>query len=1036
MLRTHFRRWSSAALSALLPLCLSALAAAQVITPKDAIPPDQLGRRPKAGDQEQRPELVLPSGQSPRRSGSEPAPKASGAESASPSPGTASGDPSILAVELLQQLIDAPTYDERRSRAISAQWIALGEPGLRAARAGLGLDEPAALVTAARTLAQAGGEAEHELLRARLFEPLPRDASAILLRALRQSAPSFFGAAELVALLDHQTAAMRAAAGRELERSVRAAEELGDDQRADLAAALSKALASRRTETRARTLELLVDFDPNAAQAVLLAHLEDPTPRVALRAAQLCARLPGEDLQNALIERAFATPALFRDQAYALLALMEIEDRSGRALVSAERVPMLLANLAEKDPLASGVAACALAGVGFRGTVTPEASEGEANWFDLRVPHRLVGEVSAANFHQDIGSVSEAARRRLQLISGVDHGADGPAWRGWWIEAAKGFQSRRAVLRSEPADAPRLEVKLQSVELPGGAVWLLGPEARFDAGEARAVRCLTAERAASLMEALRAEGLFSAQRLPIGTLTGFESEELEIRIGPQVKRFAFEADAAPDWYRSAQRLVEAELEQQRWQAFIDPQRFPDARAFFAAEASWWQEPRDQAERARRLCELCLAALPSLRGSARDSYLNELERLSAAAEPGAGPLGQADFETLLKGLEDELNAGRRVEQLTRLALDSLGTPAAGSDQAPLEGARRLLTTLWTLYGEPALPVATELVQRVGLALARELVFEPQARLRALAGPPLAQVRDGEDVGLFRLLLSDADFGVQAAAVRAAGEAGRGDLREEVAMRARLGANEVRCAALEALGNLGGGDSLEVMIAGLSSPEGAVQAAAVSGLAQLGDPQSLPILSSILDRGTQSPLYAKAVEGLVALGPSAHGELLRLAEDVGSPGRRGGALILARASVGQSASALIDLLTANPRDRELLDELAFLTVVDLRSELDPAEAYFQWLEGQESADAFEWLRAAQERAGLVPTPAGGLDRGGSRAGAFSLWRGLGSVDAVLAERSRRELERLLGETLAPLPPRGMARDLWRQSLLTQIDERWPG
>lgn len=941
-----------------------------------------------------------------------------------------------MAVELLQQLLEAPEYNERRSRAISAQWIALGEPGLRAARAGLALEEPAALVTAARTLAQAGGEAELELLRARLLEALPRDASATLLRALRQSAPGFFGASELVALLDHQTAAMRAAAGRELERAVRDAAELGQDQRAELAAALAKALASRRPETRARTLELLVEFDPQAAEGVLLAHLEDPTPRVALRAAQLCARLPGEALHAALIERAFATPALFRDQAYALLALMEIEDRSGRALVTAERVPMLLQNLAQSDALASGVAACALAGVGFRGTVTAESSDGESNWFDLRVPHRLVGEVSAASFHQDIGSVSEAARRRLQLISGVDHGADGPAWRGWWIEAAKGFQARRAVLRSEPADAPRMEVKLQSLELPGGAVWLLGPQARFDAGEARAVRCLTAERAALLMEALRAEGLFSAQRLPIGTLTGFESEELEIRIGPQVKRFAFEADAAPQWYRAARGLVEAELEQQRWQAYIDPQRFPDARAFFAAEAAWWQEPRDQAERARRLCELCLTALPALRGSSRDSYLNEMERLSAAAAPGAGPLTRADFEPLLRALEDELNVGRRVEQLTRLALDSLGPAGALDAEAALEGARRLLTTLWALYGEPALPVATELVQRIGLPLARELVFEPQSRLRSLAAPTLAEVRDGEDLGLFRLLLSDADFGVQAAAVRAAGAARRGDLREEIAMRARLGANEVRCAALVALGGLGGGDSLEVMIAGLSSPDVAVQAAAVSGLAQLGDPQSLPILSSILDRGSDSPLFAKAVEGLVALGPSAHGELLRLAEDVGSPGRRGGALILSRASVGAAASALIDLLTANPRDRELLDELAALTVVDFRSELDPAEAYFQWYEGQESSDAFEWLRAAQERAGLVPTPAGGLDRGGSRAGAFSLWRGLGSVDALLAERSRRELERLLGESLAPLPPRGSARDLWRQSLLTQIDERWPG
>jgi hypothetical protein len=1017
-------------------------AAAQVIPPDQTIRPDQLAR-PRANAQKEgdRPELVLPAARRPAQpasaNGGASAPTGSDAPDSGKGPVAGSGDPAVLAVELLQRLIAADAYQERESRAISAQWVALGEPGLRAARAGLALDEAAALVTAARTLAQSGGPADQELLRARLFDALPRDVPPLLLRALRQSAPGFFGADALVQLLDHQTATMRAAAGRELQRWVRAASEAPLEQVEDLRQALTTALGSRRQEARIQALELLIALDPAGAEPVLLAHLEDPTPRVALRAAQLCAGLPSETIAAALQQRAFATPALFRDQAYALLALMELEDRAGRSLVTAREVPLLLENLASSDPLASGVAACALAGVGFRGDLPAEGSSSAGEWLDLRVPHRLVAEVSASTFHQDLGSVADAARRRLSLISGVDYGADGPAWRGWWIEASQGFQARRAVLLAEPEQAPLLEVKLISLEQPAGALWLLGPDAPFDAGDGRAVRCLSAERSSALLEALRAQGLFSAQRLPIGQASGFESEELEVRIGREVKRFAFEADACPDWYRQAREAVLLELDQQRWQAYVDPRQHSDARSFFAAESPWWQAERSATERARRLAELCLGALPAVKGQGRGPYLAELERVAGLDLEGDSKLlGRADFEVLLRAIDDEVTCGARTEQLARLCLKALGANAQAMTSEQLDDSRRLLTHLWTLFGDTSLAIAGEVVASTGVQLARELVFEPESALRQLAAKALAVGQQEDDRELFRRLLSDNDFAVQAAAVRAAGDAQRQDLRAEIAMRARLGSPEVRCAALLALGQVGGPEALEAMIAGMSSEEPSIQAAAVSGLAQLQDPQSLPILASILDRGASGPLYPVAVEGLTKLGESAYGELLRLAGDPGSPGRRGAALILARASMGLAASALVDLLTADPRDREVLDELAHLTVVDLRGDLDPAEAYFEWLEAQATNDAFDWLRSAQDRVGLVPTPAGGLERGGTRAGAFSLWRGLSSVDALLAERSRRELERLLERSLEALPPRGPARDQWRQGLLSEIDQRWPG
>src|SRR5206468_3767432 len=101
---------------------------------------------------------------------------------------------------------------------------------------------------------------------------------------------------------------------------------------------------------------------------------------------------------------------------------------------------------------------------------------------------------------------------------------------------------------------------------------------------------------------------------------------------------------------------------------------------------------------------------------------------------------------------------------------------------------------------------------------------------------------------------------------------------------------------------------------------------------------------------------------------------------------------------------------------------LTGVDFRGEPDPAAAWWSWWDGVVHDDALAWFRAALDRAGAAPPPAEALTGKGTRAGRAFLVTVMERPEAHLAERARRELARLLGRELEPLPARGERRDAW--------------
>ena len=148
-----------------------------------------------------------------------------------------------------------------------------------------------------------------------------------------------------------------------------------------------------------------------------------------------------------------------------------------------------------------------------------------------------------------------------------------------------------------------------------------------------------------------------------------------------------------------------------------------------------------------------------------------------------------------------------------------------------------------------------------------------------------------------------------------------------------------------------------------------------------------------------------------------------------------MILSYQGVPQAASSLISILTEDPEDAEVAAELAVLTAIDQRGQPDPAGAWWQWWDLVVHDDSVAWLCAGLEREG-VPSPVPDALRGrGTREGArflVSILAGEFHMSAPLAERARRELERLLG---VPVEVReGESRAAAAERILEEIEEHW--
>jgi HEAT repeat protein len=904
--------------------------------------------------------------------------------------------------------------------------VALGEPGRAAARARLPTDHAATLLVATRVLVVSGSARDRALVARRLQSRVPARTSELLLEELAAADPVLVDPAYLVGLLDHDAAGMRSAATRMLQPRVDAS----------TLPLLVDQLSSARPATRTAVLDLVDAVVDPAALRILLDGLADRVARVAARAAELLAARDGAsvvvDLRTVALGPEGRGP-VDRPGAYALLALIDREDRRREAILVDADVPALLEALADPAPIVAGASAAALAGIGFRS----EAREHPA-WLDTIVPHTLVRYASGDVFHQDFSSLQRPGLGRLGLITGEAFGRNGHAWQAWWGENARGFQARRARLVATTGDERSLFVLFSSPV--AGARALAGPDlARAQDEPVPGVRTAYLGEAAArdLLGFLEGAGVLGSTRLP--GRQGAElapARSLSVEVGTGTKRFEVADGVDAPWFDRVEDRLDELFRANAWQRWYDVGTHVSPRAAWLATHAEWEAETSPLERSRRLKRLILRRLRTTNDPVTEREgLEELQRLYAEPDVAEG----ADFAHLVDLLTLEPRYGgpgspaRILVELALVAAARVEPVGDGTDaEATLVGllAQRLVER----FPRDAREDLARILETGGPEEVRRAARDPDARLRAAAAPALARSGSEGDAARLRVLTDDPVLEVVVAAIEALGDARLEVGRDLLAARAAGTPEglpvEVRAAALRSLARLGGSEVTNLCMLALSEDAVPLQIAAAEALAESGDPGSASILVSLFARGPTAPFYAAARGGLKRMGQDAWPELLRLTSNAPRRTRREAALLLSEEGVPEAASLLMTLLTEDPRDERVAEELAVLSCVDLREDPRPVEAWWDWWDLVLHDDALSWLRGAAERLGVSAPPPEALEGRGTAQGALFLLELAYDAPPHLAERARRELGRLLGRVVErpPATARELAR--WREGIEASI------
>ncbi len=966
-------------------------------------------------------DLVLPRYRNDASTAPAPAPASSG-NSTSTSPKAAPATQQA-APETARPGAAAFVFSELRSTRNPSQMfvdravenlVAAGESGRTAARAELDAKEAPVAMVAARVLMRSDSAADFDLVTSRLLDRIPSAAAQKLVEEIAARDPVRAGPEWLVGLLESSQSGVRMSAQRLLTKSTIPG----------LTPLLVQPAASRRTETRLSAVELASSLSDAQATDILLAHIDDASPRVASTAVSALTSRVDPGLEARLVAIAFQERWVLRRGAYALLAICNREDVHLQAILGPQHVEPLLVALDSSDAFVSGTAAVALAGIGFR---SREARYGE--WLDRSVPDRLMTTMSGRVFHDDLSSLLDPTLRRLRLVTGQKMPPSGPAWIDWWIGAREGFHSRRAELTIDPSEIGAVTVRCDlSGDMPETFA-LVGPDAAEHAeslityGE---IVYLNKAEISDLVAMITREGILSADKLP-GTrgAPGRGQRSLTIEVNGRAKEFTLGSETKEPWFDRALEACRALRDRNAWQHFAESGRAGGALALWRGQSEWWAGEHPPAERDARMKALVLAALKTGTPSQRDTCIQKLEDMYTRPEVVQGE----DYGPLLSQMTREIatadmqsDRARRLGRLALAAARKIGT----DDMVPDVQAVELCSANSKLYGTNAADAVDEVLEHVHRSFLRSFATDERALVRAAVGRALARDPGPEDLAIVIKLLDDADPAVETASALSLGEHKVEAARTELLVRARVARSEVRCAALQAIGKLGGPYVLEALIQGLSDRDPSVRLAAAKGLAQLSDPAAAQVLIAQLAQVGDPALFDAARSGLVAMGPPAWPDLVRAINQPGGNMRREAALILSEQCQPEAASPLMSILTANAKDAHVALELAILTCVDARSQVDAPQAWWTWWDGVRHDDAEAWFLAALERTGMSPPPPSAFVDQGTAQGRLFLVNVMARPEPWLVERARREYKRLTGTDPGSIPAAGPERDKWIHDL----------
>ena len=912
-----------------------------------------------------------------------------------------------------------------------ARLIDLGPEGLQAARAELSAETPGSLVAAARAMVMGGTALDRQRVRARLDGKVPRRAAAPLVDLLEGTEPPATRPGLLIELAENRSGGVRRAALDALRSTA-----LGP-------AALLGLKASRYSEVREHAFTALGALDPAGVEVLggpealyneLFAGFDDTSTKVRLAAARgLAARVTSVDdalTADLIREGQSASPEGGRG-GLALFALVEAEDRLGRALLPEDDALFLLILMRQGEPFTRAVAATALAGVGFR-------SSSEVEWLDDEVVVALIQGIAGESYFPEFSALQPATLRRLERITGQTFGAEGPVWKSWWSQNQVGFEALRAVLPATLAEHALIGVRwldprdgrafrLLGQAAPQGDLGFPGPMLRL--GPADSVR---------LTQTLLESGALSAERLPglQGAKTGVEPQ-LVVSVGEASKGFRIGVGGDAEWVQPLVAVLDELEAANEWQLYPpSSEDLPEGVDFFDHESAWWHTERTHAERAERLAGLILENMRM------HDPLDRSRHVDALGELSPGTLGTQHFEALADRFAEEDFLGERARELMYLAL---AAGLEGRESLTDDAAGRLLDVLVTQGGAGRTTLLTEVAEAARPDFARTLALDPRAELRGVAARALAGGQPTEeDKALLRQLLVDSSSSVEASAVLAIAEANLGEFQSSISERAQAGELTVRVAALRGLGLMGGSDAVAVLRSATIDSNLQVKLAGVQALADLADPRATTLLTQMFAGGDTSPFFAPARRGLLRIGEPAWDNLLVMARTDLHPAEREAMFVLSEQGVTEIMTTLLQNLTNNPGDTQLARELAILTGVDFGLEDDPAREWWVWHDGHRNQSALGWFADAANESMETSGELDFFTRGysfeegllageGTAEGAEVLIEFLRTEpDGHLERRAVRELRRILNEWELSLPPAGRMRGQWCDVLLTRIPD----
>ncbi len=918
---------------------------------------------------------------------------------------------------LYEQLLAAPRVGDPAVAEAADRLARLGADGVEVARFALRENRDVLAYAGGRALIQAGSASDGDDVVRLLQGKMPGLSAPPTLEFLVANDPVRGNTELLAKLLRHDSGPLRRTAKRELRPKL-------DSKNAGL---LGPALTDRRSDVRRAATELLAGLEGPEVNRLLVDRVSDRSSGVAAIAVRALRGRQGDEIDFELLRRAMERGEILRREAMLLIAITEREDRQARAILGPQHTAPLVRGLQSPLPLVQASCAVALAGIGFR---SPRSEA--TRWLDVSVPSVLVGVAAGFTFFDGFEVVRDPALRRLRRITGVSHGSNGPAWARWWSEGKIGFRASRSVIEVSAEEEQRIVVTFE--DLGTGSRYILAGRALasdpewmvLDAGEepgypalARLgeVSFLTAPQSTELCTLLREEGVFSAELLPgprgaIGT----EGRQLRVATSSGSKSFRFGVGRSSAWFDRTLVRLEGLREQNSWQHFPVAGEHADAPSLFLEEVDWWAAAREPSERTARLKSLVLRHLLSVQPDDRDEGLAELVRISASGDV----LVADDIPPMLDLLVDE----PRFNNRSRSLVDLLRTAAAsGADELSAEVTTQIIATLHDRFGPSALPAIRRLLAEQGREAVLVAAVDRRGLLRVAAAGALGEGEEEQDLDLLVGLLGDRDPDVQVAAILALGarkaEAAQGRVlaltESEIPM--------IRTAALRSIGRIGGPGAIDALVRGITSPDERYHLPAAEGLATIGDVEAAPLLVSLLRGSSRPSIRAQARTGLLQLGALASDEVFSAMRSPDSTLRREAALLLARQLEPRAVNVLARTLAEDPDDVRAGEELVILTCVDYRSDGLPAESWFQWWDEVDRRDPFSWFLAALERRNIGYPPRAEFDLGGTKEARLFLLSLIAELpDRLLAERARRELERLHGELLEPLPLGLNAVDVW--------------